>query len=168
MSWPSCYPTKESLSLDLCIVRSLRYSPSNGPSWRPQNSMATSTTWYQCWATRSDGCRETFTGRDGARELNEPSAAQMDDTPKPPKNTKEAAPKFLIMDYYKRLDPKDAKAVEWRRKLGGMMMTIMVPEDNKALKRMFEFENGVLNTNALQAENGFSRSSQKDTSSGSI
>ncbi|KAK0120557.1 hypothetical protein ONS96_010761 [Cadophora gregata f. sp. sojae] len=97
--------------------------------------MATSNTWYQCWATRSDGCRETFTGRDGARELNEPSAAQMDDTPKPPKNSKEAAPKFLIMDYYKKLDPKDAKAMEWRRKLGGMMMTIMVPEDNKTLKR---------------------------------
>lgn len=130
--------------------------------------MATSTTWYQCWATRSDGCRETFTGRDGARELNEPSAAQMNDTPKPPKNTKDAAPKFLIMDYYKRLDPKDAKAVEWRRKLGGMMMTIMVPEDNKALKRMSGSSNDMLDAKTSQAENGFSRSSQKDTSSGSI
>ncbi|KAL2070323.1 hypothetical protein VTL71DRAFT_13349 [Oculimacula yallundae] len=97
--------------------------------------MASSTTWYHCWTTRSDGCKETFTGRDGARELNEPSLAQMDDTPKAPKNSKEAAPKFLIMDYYKKLDPKDAKAVEWRRKLGGMMMNIMVPEENKALKR---------------------------------
>ncbi|KAG4437177.1 hypothetical protein IFR05_007333 [Cadophora sp. M221] len=97
--------------------------------------MTTSNTWYQCWTTRSDGCKETFTGRDGARELNEPSLAQMDDTPKPPKNSKEAAPKFLIMDYYKKLDPKDAKAVEWRRKLGGMMMNIMVPEENKAMKR---------------------------------
>ncbi|CZT46668.1 uncharacterized protein RSE6_07128 [Rhynchosporium secalis] len=97
--------------------------------------MATSTTWYQCWTTRSDGCRETFTGRDGAREPNEPSLAQMNDTPKPPRNEKTATSKFLIMDHYKKLDPKDAKAVEWRRKIGGMMMNIMVPDDNKSLKR---------------------------------
>lgn len=130
--------------------------------------MTTSNTWYQCWATRSDGCRETFTGRDGARELNEPSLAQMDDTPKPPKNSKEAAPKFLIMDYYKKLDPKDAKAVEWRRKLGGMMMNIMVPEENKVMKRMSGIEAGILNTDVWQAENGFSRNSLRVTNSGSM
>lgn len=92
----------------------------------------------------------------------------MDDTPKPPKNSKEAAPKFLIMDYYKKLDPKDAKAVEWRRKLGGMMMNIMVPEENKVMKRMSGIEAGILNTDVWQAENGFSRNSLRVTNSGSM
>ncbi|KAK2627674.1 hypothetical protein QTJ16_002320 [Diplocarpon rosae] len=95
--------------------------------------------YYPCAISRSDGCRETATGRNGSKEPNQPTAAQMDDTPKQKNDPKDATngqsqPK-LVVDCYKKLDDKDLKAVEWRRKLGGMLMSILVTKENKDLKR---------------------------------
>ena len=97
-----------------------------------------STVYYHCVVSRSDGCRETATGRDGAREPNQPTKAQIDDTPKPINDPKEAAngksQNKMVVDCYKKLDSSEVKAVEWRRKLGGMLMSILT-KDQKDLRR---------------------------------
>jgi len=59
---------------------------------------------------RSDGKIE-IRGRLGTKEKNEPLPAQLDPTPG----------KDGISDYYRALSEDDAKHLEWRRKLGGML-----------------------------------------------
>lgn len=59
----------------------------------------------------------------------------MDDTPKATNDPKDPAQLRYVVDCYKKLDDKDLKAVEWRRKLGGMLMSILT-KDNKELKRI--------------------------------
>ncbi|CAG8977972.1 hypothetical protein HYALB_00001853 [Hymenoscyphus albidus] len=67
--------------------------------------------YYPITIVRSDGLFAVPT-RSGTSEPNEPTAAQQDDTP----DSKG------MVDCYKRLDPEEPKAVDWRRKLGGMLM----------------------------------------------
>ncbi|KAN0096637.1 Transcription-silencing protein Clr2 domain containing protein [Hyaloscypha variabilis] len=63
---------------------------------------------------RTDGQFEVAT-RNGAKEVNQPTAEQMNDTPDANGN----------VDCYKKLEIDEAKHVDWRRKLGGMLMHLL-------------------------------------------
>lgn len=113
----------------------LATSVSNPQILKP-DAMATPR-FYPCFSTRSDGQLYTL-GRGGGKELNQPTSAQMDATPKPLKGKDTPVPgkQTMVCDFYKKLDDGDLKAVEWRRKLGGMLMSILAKND-KDLKREF-------------------------------
>lgn len=70
--------------------------------------------YYPVTVCRSDGLLEVIT-KSGIRELNQPTPDQLSDKPDANGN----------VDCYKRLDVDDPKAVDWRRKLGGMMMHLL-------------------------------------------
>jgi hypothetical protein len=63
---------------------------------------------------RTDGQLEVAL-RSGEMEPNRPTAQQMDDTPDANGN----------VDCYKKLEADEAKHVDWRRKLGGMLMHLL-------------------------------------------
>ena len=67
---------------------------------------------FPLYISRSDGKLDTISIKTKKKERNEPTAEQLDDTP----DSKG------ISDFYKRLETGDAKEVDWRRKLGGMLM----------------------------------------------
>lgn len=67
--------------------------------------------YYPVTVCRSDGQVEIIT-TSGIREHNRPTQEQLSDTPDANGN----------VDCYKRLDEDDPKAIDWRRKLGGMLM----------------------------------------------
>ena len=67
--------------------------------------------YYPVTICRSDGVLETFT-KTGLKELNRPTPSQLDDTPDPDG----------VIDCYKKLENDHPKSLEWRRKLGGMIM----------------------------------------------
>lgn len=67
--------------------------------------------YYPLTVARSDGQLEVIT-RTGVREGNEPTALQLNATPD----------KDGMVDCYKKLAPNDQKAIDWRRKIGGMLM----------------------------------------------
>lgn len=64
------------------------------------------------YVSRSDAKLEAISSKSRRKEPNEPTAAQLDNTP----DAKG------ISDYYKYLDVGDSKEVDWRRKLGGLLM----------------------------------------------
>lgn len=64
------------------------------------------------YLARSDGKLETISSKTRKKETNAPTEAQLDEKP----DSKG------VVDYYKELDVGDAKEVDWRRKLGGMLM----------------------------------------------
>ena len=64
------------------------------------------------YISRSDGKLEGTSAKTNKKERNEPTAEQLDDTPD----------SRGISDFYKKLEIGDAKEVDWRRKLGGMLM----------------------------------------------
>ena len=70
--------------------------------------------YYPLICHRTDGQFEVAT-RSGVKEVNQPTAEQMNDTPDANGN----------VDCYKKLDTEDAKHVDWRRKLGGMLMHLL-------------------------------------------
>jgi hypothetical protein len=70
--------------------------------------------YYPVTICRSDGLFEFFT-KTGLKDLNQPTASQLDDTPDADG----------IVDCYKKLDNDHPKTQEWRRKLGGMMMKLL-------------------------------------------
>ena len=61
--------------------------------------------------TRSDGKLEILS-KSRKKEANAPTADQLDSRPDAKGNT----------DYFKELELGDAKEVDWRRKLGGMLI----------------------------------------------
>ncbi|RKF79003.1 hypothetical protein GcC1_050015 [Golovinomyces cichoracearum] len=69
--------------------------------------------YYPVTVCRSDGLLEVET-KNGP-ELNQPTPAQLNDKPDAKGN----------VDYYRKLSDNDAKAVDWRRKIGGMLMSIL-------------------------------------------
>lgn len=69
--------------------------------------------YYPVTICRSDGQLEVVT-KNGI-ELNQPTPTQLDDKPDAKGN----------VDYYRRLSDIDAKAIDWRRKIGGMLMHIL-------------------------------------------
>lgn len=64
---------------------------------------------HPLYVRRSDGVLE---GTQKKREKNEPTADQLDPTPD----------KKGVSDYYRLLSKNDAKHLDWRRKLGGMLI----------------------------------------------
>jgi len=70
--------------------------------------------YYPLTIHRSDGQFEVAT-RSGVKEVNQPTIQQMNDTPDANGN----------VDCYKKLEVDEAKHVDWRRKLGGMLMHLL-------------------------------------------
>jgi hypothetical protein len=67
--------------------------------------------YYPITVHRSDGVF-SITTKSGVNESNEPTAAQQNDSPDSKGN----------VDCYKRLDAEEPKAIDWRRKLAGMLI----------------------------------------------
>lgn len=68
--------------------------------------------YFPLYLSRSDGKLEIMSSKTRKREVNAPTEAQLDERP----DAKG------VSDYYKELEVGDAKEVDWRRKLGGMLM----------------------------------------------
>ena len=81
--------------------------------------------YYPLICHRTDGQFEVATGS-GVTEVNQPTAEQMNDTPDANGN----------VDCYKKLDIEDAKHVDWRRKLGGMLMHLLGGKEHAGMMHM--------------------------------
>jgi hypothetical protein len=81
--------------------------------------------YYPVHILRSDGLTEVTT-KAGVTELNQPTAAQLSDTPDANGN----------VDCYKRLEPDNPKAVDWSRKLGGMLMHLLGGKDHSGMEEI--------------------------------
>ena len=68
--------------------------------------------YFPLYLNRSDGRLETISLKSKKKESNAPNEAQLN--PKREVNGNR--------DYYKPIEVGDAKEVDWRRKLGGMLM----------------------------------------------
>ncbi|KAK6600028.1 hypothetical protein H4I96_07354 [Botrytis cinerea] len=98
---------------------------------------------------RSDGQLEIIT-KTGIKELNQPTPAQLND--------KEDAEG--LVDFYKKLDSDEPKAIDWRRKIGGMLMHYLGGKEhsdrNYVLKDLPEgyvlWEHVKYNKNKLEAD----------------
>lgn len=87
---------------------------------------------FPLYIARSDGKLEITSSKSKQRELNRPTEAQLDQSP----NAKG------VSDYYKELDFGDPKEVDWRRKLGGMLMReIGGKEEQRTFLRIFSLYN---------------------------
>jgi hypothetical protein len=80
--------------------------------------------YYPVHILRSDGLTEVTT-KAGVTELNQPTSAQLSDTPDANGN----------VDCYKRLEPDNPKAVDWNRKLGGMLMHLLGGKDHSGMNK---------------------------------
>jgi len=80
---------------------------------------------YPVTILRSDGQTEVIT-KTGAKELNRPTATQLDGTPDPEGN----------VDCYRRLDDNEPRAVDWRRKIGGMLMQVLGRDAHAGMSRV--------------------------------
>lgn len=81
---------------------------------------------YPVYALRSDGKLETI-AKGKRRELNEPTPEQLDQ-----KRNKNG-----VSDYYREVPASEAKHLDWRRKLGGMLAREVKWQDKNA-----QLENG--------------------------
>lgn len=79
---------------------------------------------YPVYIARSDGKLE-ITSKSGKKELNQPTAQQLDSTPDA----------RGVSDFYKKLEDGDPKEVDWRRKLGGMLIRELGGKEHHGLKR---------------------------------
>ncbi|KAL8694825.1 MAG: hypothetical protein Q9218_000584 [Villophora microphyllina] len=70
--------------------------------------------YFPLYVTRSDGKLEVLT-KSRKKELNVPSDDQLDNKPDAKGN----------VDYFKEVEVGDAKEVDWRRKLGGMLIRVV-------------------------------------------
>lgn len=79
--------------------------------------------WYPVYCRRSDGKLETSKSASlkAPKEKNEPTAEQLN--PKP--NAKG------ICDYYRACEPGHGKEIDWRRKLGGMLVRELGSKDTQ-------------------------------------
>lgn len=77
---------------------------------------------YPLTVCRSDGLIDTTT-RDGITEANSPAATQQNQAPKADGS----------IDYYQRIENDDLKALDWRRKLGGMLMNVLGTKEHDGL-----------------------------------
>ncbi|TAQ83995.1 hypothetical protein B7494_g7678 [Chlorociboria aeruginascens] len=69
--------------------------------------------YYPLTVLRSDGLFEVLLA--GKKELNQPTPKQLDSTPDA----------NGLVDYYRKVDKDDLKAVDWRRKLGTLLMRVL-------------------------------------------
>lgn len=85
---------------------------------------------FPLYIARSDGKLAITSSKSKQRELNRPTEAQLDQAP----NAKG------VSDFYKELDFGDPKEVDWRRKLGGMLMReIGAKEEQRTSLRISSF-----------------------------
>ena len=77
---------------------------------------------YPVYIARSDGKLE-ITSKSRKKELNQPTAEQLDSTP----DSKG------VSDFYTKLEDGDAKEVDWRRKLGGMLVRELGGKEHQGL-----------------------------------
>ena len=77
------------------------------------------TPYYPLYVRRSDA--RLNTKPHGTTEPNEPTADQLDQSP----NAQG------VCDFYRICKPDDAKLIDWRRKLGGMLMREIAPTQFK-------------------------------------
>ena len=80
--------------------------------------------YYMIFTHRSDGQLAT-SSKGKETEPNEPTSEQLDQTPDA----------NGMMDYYKAVAPGDQKEIEWRRKLGGMLMRELGDDEQKSRHR---------------------------------
>ena len=80
---------------------------------------------YPVTICRSDGQLEVIT-KTGVKDLHRPTAAQLNDTPDADGT----------IDCYKKLEPDEPKAVDWRRKIGGMLMHYLGGREHAGTKRI--------------------------------
>lgn len=109
---------------------------------------------YQLFVRRSDGKLQTKTSSKLTLEHNEPTPDQLDTKP----NAKG------ICDYYRECQPGNAKELDWRRKLGGMLMRECNPQQaqhkNYILAwlpenyRLYEHIKCKVNTDGLPLDSG--------------
>ena len=71
------------------------------------------------YSARSDGVLHVAKG--SKKEENAPTDAQLDTKPDA----------RGVVDYYKMLEPGDAKHIDWKRKLGGMLMREIGDEEHR-------------------------------------
>jgi hypothetical protein len=74
---------------------------------------------------RSDGLLE-ITTRLGAKELNRPTPTQLDETPDADG----------MVDCYRLLDISETKVVDWKRKLGGMLMRLLGGKEHAGMRNL--------------------------------
>ena len=79
--------------------------------------------YFPLYITRSDGKTEILT-KTRKKEPNTPTDDQLDSRP----DTKG------IVDYFKELEVGDAKEVDWRRKLGGMLIREIGGQDHPGMR----------------------------------
>ncbi|TKA68851.1 hypothetical protein B0A49_08081 [Cryomyces minteri] len=84
--------------------------------------------WFKLYPSRSDGKRET-TNAKGQKEQNQPTPQQLDSSP----NDKG------VVDYYRPVARGDPKDLDWRRKLGGMLMRELGTEEEKKTNNILDF-----------------------------
>lgn len=77
------------------------------------------------YVTRSDGKLEVLT-KSRKKELNAPSDDQLNNKPDAKGN----------VDYFKEVEVGDAKEVDWRRKLGGMLIREIGGQGNAGMSLM--------------------------------
>lgn len=79
---------------------------------------------YPLYISRSDGKLE-ITSKSRKKELNQPTAEQLDSTP----DSKG------VSDFYIKLEDGNAKEVDWRRKLGGMLIRELGRKEHEGMMR---------------------------------
>lgn len=84
--------------------------------------------YFPLYVLRSDGKAEVLT-KTRKKELNIPTEDQLDSRPDAKGN----------VDYFKELEVGDAKEVDWRRKLGGMLIGEIGNQDHSGKKHLETF-----------------------------
>lgn len=77
---------------------------------------------YPLFVRRSDG-KLSVRSRTGPVEANEPLPAQLDQKPNPQG----------VCDFYRECQDGDVKEVDWRRKLGGMLIREISPNEPRGV-----------------------------------
>lgn len=83
--------------------------------------------YYPVTICRSDGQFEVSLKNGAAKELNRPTAEQLDKTPD--------AEGYV--DFYEPLGLEDTKAKDWRRKIGGMLMHVLGGKEHASMSFCF-------------------------------
>ena len=88
------------------------------------NYLYTMSPYFPVTVCRSDGLLEVTT-KMGVREYNRPTPDQLDETPDADG----------VVDCYRELDINETKFIDWRRKLGGMLMKLLGGRDHSGMFR---------------------------------
>lgn len=87
--------------------------------------------YYPLYVLRSDGVTESRSSK-GAVEKNEPTKDQLDATPD----------RNGVSDFYREVVEGEAKEIDWRRKLGGMLMRELGSQEHAGKKTSMSLPGG--------------------------